>query len=194
MERLLTYFHNRYKNRIGAGRVILATVDGGTGPWGPVTNVIQRWENSGPATIAGWEGNLTVPLARTLEWSSNFTYMSKSEDDRGQPLSLVPDYTLNTWLDWQVSGALNANLGVTRYGEIEARTASLQTGSAAAVTDSRDAYTLVNLGLNYQLNKTFRVNAGVKNLFDKQLQRTGRGANTYNEPGRSFYLGLNVSI
>ncbi|MCO7636624.1 FepA family TonB-dependent siderophore receptor [Pseudomonas sp. S 311-6] len=195
----MTYFHNRYRNRIGAGQTVLASAAGAPicyTPWYcmPTNNIAQQWENSGPATIAGLEGNFTVPLARTLEWSGNFTYMSKSEDDRGEPLSLVPKYTLNAWLDWQAAARIAVNLGITRYGKIHARGTDLLTGAASASTDSREAYTLVNFGVKYQINKAFRINTGIKNLFDKQLQRSGLGANTFNEPGRSYYLSLSGSF
>ncbi|SHF16826.1 outer membrane receptor for ferrienterochelin and colicins [Lampropedia hyalina DSM 16112] len=197
----ITYFHNRFRNRIGSGRQILNSVDVETPCWWAgcagssiSTNVLQQWENSGPATVAGVEGNLTVPVARTLEWSSNFTYMSKSEDDRGQPLSLVPEYTINSWLNWQTTSRLAVNLGLTHYGRIDARAINLTTNEPELVTDARSAYTLVNLGLNYQINKTFRVNGGVKNLFDKQLLRTSQGANTFNEPGRSYHLSLTAAF
>ncbi len=34
----------------------------------------------------------------------------------------------------------------------------------------------------YQLNRDIRLNAGISNLFDKQLYRENAGASTYNEP------------
>lgn len=205
-----TFFHNRYKNHISSGRRTLGSVAGEPIFWDPGTvtrNLLQQWENRGPATIAGLEGNLSVPLRKTLTWSSNVTYMSKSEDDQGQPLSLIPKYTINTWLDWQATTNLGFNLGVTHYGKTKARQLNLLTGNPEddvenpafygdpLAVQSRKAYTLANLGLNYQFNKTLRISAGVKNLFDKQLKRTHNvGANSYNEPGRSYYAGLNTSF
>ena len=50
----------------------------------------------------------------------------------------------------------------------------------------------------YEFTKNLHVNAGVRNLFDKQLYREGNfdqaGANTYNEPGRSYYLGVTAKF
>lgn len=72
---------------------------------------------------------------------------------------------------------------------------------------ARSAYALVGLGGNYAINKTTRVSVGVNNLFDKRLYREGNavgvnnprtiygaGANTYNEPGRSYYLALSADF
>ncbi|WP_295558111.1 FepA family TonB-dependent siderophore receptor [uncultured Stenotrophomonas sp.] len=207
----LTYFHNSYRNRIGSGRGVLSSIEGEPNFWDPAgpraRYLLQQWENSGPATVAGVEGSLVVPLHETLTWSSNFTYMSKSEDDQGQPLSLIPKHTINTWLDWQATPLLGFSLGVTNYGKTQPRKLNLLTGRPENDIDlpafygdplaiqPRRAYTLVNLGVNYRINSTLRLKAGVKNLLDKQLKRTHNvGANSYNEPGLSYYIGLNASF
>ncbi|UMX50527.1 TonB-dependent receptor [Klebsiella pneumoniae] len=46
----------------------------------------------------------------------------------------------------------------------------------------------------YQLNRDIRLNAGISNLFDKQLYRENAGASTYNEPGRAYYAGVTLSF
>ena len=44
------------------------------------------------------------PLHEDLSWSTNLTYMLQSKDkDTGNPLSVIPEYTLNSTLDWQAS-------------------------------------------------------------------------------------------
>ena len=68
------------------------------------------------ATISGIEGNLVIPLHDTLKWSNNFTYMHKSEDYQGNPLSLVPKHTLNSTLSWTPNERFDANLTFTHYG------------------------------------------------------------------------------
>ncbi|MDM7112483.1 TonB-dependent receptor, partial [Klebsiella pneumoniae] len=44
------------------------------------------------------------------------------------------------------------------------------------------------------LNRDIRLNAGISNLFDKQLYRENAGASTYNEPGRAYYAGVTLSF
>ncbi|WP_241190870.1 TonB-dependent receptor, partial [Klebsiella michiganensis] len=39
-----------------------------------------------------------------------------------------------------------------------------------------------------------RLNAGISNLFDKQIYRENEGASTYNEPGRAYYAGVTISF
>ncbi|MTE01314.1 TonB-dependent siderophore receptor [Paracoccus sp. YIM 132242] len=184
----LTYFHNDYDNRIGSGFVQYNT--------GATTDRLYRWENEGKAVISGLEGNFSTDLGERFAFNANFTRMIKSEKDNGEPLSLVPDYTINAALDWYATEALTVTLSATHYGKIEAASSNSITNEDYADTESRDPYTLVNLGGTWQINDTARVSAGITNLLDKTVVRTGTGssANTFNEPGRAFYVSLNKSF
>ena len=184
----LTWFHNDYKNRIASGQIQYNP--------GAETNRLFRWDNQEKAVISGLEGNFSTPLGDRFAFNANFTKMIKSEDGDGQPLSLVPDYTINASLDWYATEALTVTLSATRYGEIEPATASNTTGGVYEDPENRPSYTLVNLGANWEITDTARLSAGVSNLFDKQILRTNTsdGANTFNEPGRAFYISLNKSF
>lgn len=50
----------------------------------------------------------------------------------------------------------------------------------------------MNLGTTWQMNDRVLFSSGVTNLFDKTVLRTdsSTGANTFNEPGRAFYMSL----
>lgn len=184
----LTFFHNDYENRIATGMVPIDVADpDNDAGW------YFRWENVPEAVVSGLEGNLLVPLGERLTFSANATYMLQSEDkSNGQPLSLVPEYTINAAIDWQVRDDLSLRLSATHYGKTESPEITATTGNPVDNPLDRDPYTIVNVGLNYAVNETFSVSAGVTNLFDERLFREGSGnaagANTYNEPGRAFYL------
>lgn len=185
----LTYFHNDYKNKIHAGQL----------QYNPdaTTNRLFRWENTGPAIIEGIEGNFSTALSDEVGFNANFTYMIDSKiKATGQPLSLVPEYTVNASVDWQAREDLMFVLSATHYGRIKPSSVSAVTGSVTEDPNERGAYTLVNLGMNWDITETARMSAGVTNLFDKQLYRTetSGGSNTFNEPGRAFYLGLNKTF
>lgn len=184
----LTYFHNDYDNRIGSGFVQYNA--------GATTNRLYRWENEGKAVVSGLEGNFSTDLGERFAINTNFTKMIKSEKDNGEPLSLVPDYTINAALDWNATEDLTVTLSATHYGRIEAASLASTTGEVYEDTESRDSYTLVNLGANWVVNDTARVSAGITNLLDKTVVRTGSGsdANTFNEPGRAFYVTLNKTF
>lgn len=192
----LTYFHNDYKNKITAGIVPIGAT--------AVNGRIFQWENAPKAVVSGWEGNLNVPLLGAagdiLSWNTNFTYMIQNHNkETNEPLSVIPEYTINSLLDWAVTQSLDLSFSMTHYGEQEPR--QLTTQGAAATGDqlkTRGSYTLYGVTANYVLDETWSFNTGVSNLFDKRLYREdnsgGAGANTYNEPGRAYFASVTASF
>ena len=194
-----TYFHNAYRNKIVIGENIIATSN--------IGNWLLQWENTPKATISGIEGNLVIPLHDTLKWSNNFTYMHKSEDYQGNPLSLVPKHTINSTLSWTPNERFDANLTFTHYGRTKPRGVAVnrleQNGNpragVAALSSERNqtqvgSYGIWGINAGYNWNKRVAVRGGISNLFDKKLYRTTAGAQTYNEHGRAFYGSLKVSF
>lgn len=189
----ITYFHNDYKNKIITGYepVWFQYPDRPT-----EGSRLYRWENGGPATIAGLEANLAVPVFEKLTWTTNATKMIESKDSNGQPLSLVPEYTINTALNYQATEELGFTVSATHYGKIKPLTWNSTSGQPREGEDlnARKAYTIVNASLDFRLNDNLKVAAGVNNVFDERLFRTGDGANTFNEPGRAYFLSLSGSF
>ena len=194
-----TYFHNAYRNKIVIGDQLIATSD--------IGNWLLQWENTPKATISGIEGNLVIPLHDTLKWSNNFTYMHKSEDYQGNPLSLVPKHTLNSTLSWTPNERFDANLTFTHYGRTKPRGVAINRlerdgNPRAGVTPLTSehnqtqvgSYGIWGINAGYNWNKRVAVRGGVSNLFNKKLYRTTAGAQTYNEHGRAFYGSLKVSF
>lgn len=53
--------------------------------------------------MEGLEGSLNVPVSDTINWTNNITYMLQSKNkETGDRLSIIPEYTLNSTLSWQV--------------------------------------------------------------------------------------------
>jgi ferric enterobactin receptor len=184
----ITYFRNDYKNKIVAGTDPVYSEAG--------YNVL-RWENGGKAIVEGLEGNLTIPLvADTLEWRTNATYMFRSESkDTGNPLSIIPEFTINSQLEWQATQDLSANVNWTQYGRQKPRQfAETNTDVTNMTTKEIKPYSVVGLNVNYDITKNLRANAGITNLFDKRIYREATGAITYNEPGRAYYAGVTMSF
>lgn len=192
----LTYFRNDYQNKIVAGDTSLGSVEVASARYSSEYNIYQ-WQNGGKALTQGLEANLTLPLVEDkLSWRTNATYMFTSKyKATGNPLSLIPKYTINSWLDWQVTDAFSANLSWTMYGRQRPRTTAEIRKEASGLSDKEvGAYAIWGVGLNYQFNKNLRFNAGVSNLLDKRLYRENEGASTYNEPGRAYYAGVTTSF
>lgn len=185
----ITYFRNDYQNKIVSGTDIVGYASNGYN--------ILRWENGGKALVEGLEANLVVPVVRdTLSWRTNATYMITSKNkETGNPLSIIPKYTINTMLDWQVNDKLSTNVNWTMYGRQKPRQyADTRLETSSLSTNEIGAYSVVGVGVNYDVMKNLRVNAGVGNLLDKRVYRANAGASTYNEPGRSYYAGLTMSF
>jgi len=186
----LTYFQNDYHNKI------TASTDGtftSSGAW------VGRWDNVTSAVIKGLEANLRVPVHSNLNWWTNGTVMLESKNkETGDPLSLVPDYTINSGLDWQISKPWKANLVVTHYGKTPAPSVSNATLKSTASQEDLDPYTVVNLTTTYTFASGLEVQGGIKNLFDEAVFREGTGnnagANTYNIPGRSFLVKVSYTF
>jgi len=185
----ITYFRNDYKNKIVSGTHVLGVTANSY-------NILQ-WGNGGKAVVEGLEANLSVPVIEdTLTWRTNGTYMIESKNkETGNPLSIIPEYTVNTMLDWQATDKLSANVNWTMYGRQKPREyVESRTDVTSMSSKEVGAYSIVGVGANYQLSKNLRLNGGISNLLDKRLYRENDGASTYNEPGRAYYAGVTMSF
>ena len=200
----LTYFRNDYKNKIESGMTPVGTATGGTGSNANAT--IFTWENVPKAVVEGLEGNLSVPVTEQLTWSNNFTWMLRSENkETGDVLSVTPEYTVNSMLDWQATEDLSFQANVVWYGKQTPKKYDYHgdrvTGSASHQVSP---YAVAGVSGSYALSKNLSVSAGVENLFDKRQWRAGNaqgvnniqgaGAATYNEPGRTLFTSVTASF
>ncbi|WP_349773436.1 TonB-dependent receptor [Psychrobacter sp. WY6] len=159
-----------------------------------------QWENQGEAIIEGLEGFVTVPVTDALSWYTNVTGNLRSErKDTGEPLSLIPKFTVNSNVNWDITSRWNADLGVSYYGTIDAPEISVTTGDELSTLKlDRKPYALANISTRYNLTDSVTVGAGIKNLFDKQIKREGTGTNagarTFNEPGRAYVFDVSFDF
>lgn len=185
----LTWFRNDYKNKIIAGTKVLGVTENGTS--------ILQWQNTGKAVVEGLEANLSIPVSSRLGFTTNATYMIESKDKTtGNPLSIIPKYTINSALDWRVTDSFSANVNYTFYGPQKPRSNPINhTELNYGIDQTRvGSYGLVGFGVQYELCKNLNLKAGINNLFDKGIKRSGLGASTYNEPGRAYYAGLTAKF
>ncbi|MGH8465247.1 MAG: TonB-dependent receptor domain-containing protein, partial [Pseudomonas sp.] len=182
----------------------IGNASGGTGSY--ANSSIYQWENIPKALVEGLEGTLTIPLSEQLTWNNNLTYMLESKNKTtGETLSVTPDYTLNSMLDWQARDDLSLQLSVAWYGKQTPKKYDYHgdrvTGSA---NDQLSPYALVGISGTYTITKNLSLTTGMDTRFDKRLCRAGNaqgvngiegaGAATYNEPGRTLYTSLTASF
>lgn len=197
----VTYFRNDYRNKIEAGIQPSAQASSGAN--------VYLWDNVPKALIEGLEGTFNIALTPSLDWSNNMTYMLQSKNkSNGEALSVIPEYTLNSRLDWQVNDQLALNTNMVWYGkqvpnELDFNGIKME----GEEQNQLSPYAIFGLGARYALTDALSFNAGVKNLFDKRLYRRGNavgvntprtingaGAETYNEPGRSYFASATYSF
>ncbi|HGM5582036.1 TPA: TonB-dependent siderophore receptor [Pseudomonas putida] len=188
-----TYFRNDYQNKIIGGTDVVYAINGGSR--------VTQWENAGKARVEGLEGNLFIELTPRLDWNTNLTWMLDNDNrETGEPLSVIPEYTVNTTLDWRATDKLSLQLAGTWFGKQKSPTWNYRTQERYDEAAQKDveAYGLVDVSAGYRFNANYDVRVGVNNVFDKQILRGGNassaGANTYNQPGRALFAALNISF
>ncbi|WP_226569055.1 TonB-dependent siderophore receptor [Mangrovibacter yixingensis] len=199
----LTWFRNDYRNKIEAGYSAV----GSTGS----TNIYQ-WENVPKAVVEGLEGTVNVPVTDTVAWNNNLTWMLQSKNkETGDRLSIIPQFTLNSTLSWQVRSDVSLQSTFTWYGRQKPKLYDYQ-GESVSGSEKTEVspYSIIGLSGTWDVNKNLSFTAGVDNLFDKRHWRSGNaqttgnsntnsymygaGAATYNESGRTFFMSMNTQF
>lgn len=201
----VTYFRNDYRNKIEAGYSPIGKSSTGAAD-------IYRWENVPKAVVEGLEGSLNIPVSQTVTWNNNMTYMFKSENKKtGDYLSIIPEYTLNSSLRWQAREDWSMETTMTWYGRQKPKKYNYK-GEKVTGSENNEVspYAVFGLSSTYTVNKNLSLTGGIENIFDKRQFRAGNaqttgnavtnsymygaGAQTYNEPGRTFYVSVNTSF
>ncbi|MCS2158147.1 TonB-dependent siderophore receptor [Scandinavium sp. H11S7] len=195
-----TWFRNDYRDKIEAGYAPVYTNGSGTD--------LYKWENVPKAVVEGLEGTLNVPVSETVNWTNNITWMLQSKNkETGDRLSIIPEYTLNSTLSWQVYQDVSVQSTFTWYGKQQPKKYNYK-GQPATGTELNEVspYSILGLSGTWDATKYVSFTAGIDNLFDKRHWRAGNaqttggatgymygaGAETYNESGRTYYMSVNT--
>lgn len=186
----LTWFRNDYKNKITSGDEVTQQVTIGSTTY----NVLQ-WTNIPEALIQGGEGSISLDFG-DINWTNNVTYMMDSKNkSTGNPLSIVPNYTINSILNYDITDAMDVNFVYTQYGRQRPRQyAESNTDVSGLVTESVKSYGIAGINMGYKFTHQISGRLGVSNLFDEQKLRDKSVNQTYNEPGRAYYASLKYSF
>ncbi|WP_439290938.1 FepA family TonB-dependent siderophore receptor [Lonepinella koalarum] len=200
----LTYYHNAYRNKIEADTNVLATTYNPSGQAKTTTGQaitttdIYKWDNIPRATVEGLEGYLNLPLmADKLDFSTNFTYIRKSiNKTTGNPLSLMPKYTISSTLTYQATDNLDFATTYTRYGKQLSRPNNVRYMhyvNNPVVQERLGSYGVWGASVGYKWGD-FSVRAGVSNILNKRINVTNSAASKSNEIGRAYYTTLKYSF
>ncbi len=183
----LAWFRNDYEDKITSGDEVTQQV-----VIGDTTYNVLQWTNIPKALIQGLEGSISLDWG-DVTWTNNFTYMIDSVNKKtGNPLSVVPNYTINSIFNYDITDAWDVNFVYTQYGRQKPRQykeTSLE-DKQGIITESVKSYGLAGINTGYKFNDNFSGRIGISNLFDEQKLRDNTVNQTYNEPGRAYYASL----
>ncbi|MCX0339962.1 TonB-dependent siderophore receptor [Acinetobacter radioresistens] len=183
----LAWFRNDYEDKITSGDEVTQQV-----VIGDTTYNVLQWTNIPKALIQGLEGSISLDWG-DVTWTNNFTYMTDSVNKKtGNPLSVVPNYTINSIFNYDITDAWDVNFVYTQYGRQKPRQykeTSLE-DKQGIITESVKSYGLAGINTGYKFNDNFSGRIGISNLFDEQKLRNNTVNQTYNEPGRAYYASL----
>jgi iron complex outermembrane receptor protein len=138
---------------------------------------------------ARWYTTFLLNFDEIVPSGSGFTTVSREGTERGSPDQAWPRTKMNFMVDWD-DGPAGATLGIRYISSVK---------ETAAGNNRLDDRTYVDAQLRYRLpvlDERFRVAVGVTNLFDDDppgcisCGLNNFDPNTYDPPGRWFYLRL----
>ncbi len=134
--------------------------------------------NVDKARLRGVETFARVEPLRVLRISLNHTFVESRDVEADEELDNRPRHVVNGQVDWKVGW----QLGVFARGQY--------IGEQKSGDLTLDGYALFDAGLSYRPVETFGLTVGMLNLADARTD-SGDGY-TYQERGRTLYLGMNA--
>ncbi|OOF59490.1 TonB-dependent receptor plug domain-containing protein [Rodentibacter myodis] len=169
----VTYFARNVENFISSRS---------TGTW-PNT-ITQAINLEGKTKIKGIEIAYNGKLTKDLTAYTNYTY-TQTKDSKGEALIRRPKHTANAGLAYQITDKLGSNVNIAYVSQ---RMDNYYENSFPYATRAvkLPSYTLVNLGVNYELIPNLTLYANLNNVFDKKYENIIG----YGQDGRNLYVGL----
>ncbi len=165
----LTAYNNEFKNKITSTyRCEVPKGQPGCDYLGKNYDFIQDRTNVDKATIRGIEATADWQLAPTVTLAGSYTYThskQKSGAANGFPLNDLPKHMVNATLDWQATDRLD----VWTRASLTGKSSGIQDNKTKILRTQNPSYTFVDLGIGYQPQKNVQLNAGVYNLFDRDV-------------------------
>lgn len=173
----LTYFARNVSNFISS-RTVSCVVN---------VCVSQATNLDGTTKIKGMEAAYNGKITDNLSSFANYTF-TRVKDNQGVEVIRRPKHTANFGLAYQISEKLGSNVSLSYVGKRVDTYFDEVTYAASRV--KLPAYTVVNVGVNYQLSQNLNIYANLNNLFNKKYEQTLG----YGQPERNVYVGLKGSF
>lgn len=144
--------------------------------------VIYTYKNVDKARVDGIELGGRIELTDTLAFRADYTNTHAVDRTTGKRLLNRPKQTVSTQLDWKAMNKLNTFVRATH------------TGTQKVEEDREmDAYSLVDVGMTYNVTSDLNIRAGVTNISNRQLSDSTRRQG-YNIDPRTWYVGFSTTF
>lgn len=148
----------------------------------------STYVNIEDAITYGVEGSINKSVTKALNLGLTYTYThseKKSGKDEGQPLTQAPEHLIAINADWAILDNVHSWLRASYRSE----------ESDPITVDSRNipapSISYVDLGGNWQINRHWKLMAGIYNLLDAETTYDEYG---YVEDGRRYWLAAEASF
>lgn len=137
-------------------------------------------ENLDKVDIKGVELNLDYTLNDNADLNFNLTYLDTEDKSTNKELIFTPDLSASLGFNYKILSNVATNLSLRYLGEQYSDTQN---------TATTDDYTLVDVGVKYDVNKTLTLYTGVDNIFDKKIEEE-LGTNV----GAYYFAGARINF
>ncbi|MEX0563615.1 TonB-dependent receptor [Raoultella terrigena] len=182
-----TVFYTQFKDKITEQNICETTATSQCSVNGYKADSIDKYFNVSKADVYGVELNADWQISANIKANANYTYNhseQKSGAEKGYALNDYPRHMANLSLSWAATQSLDA------WSTVNYRSSNRDSGSH----NEYEAYTMVDVGLRYRVNKNAQLLAGIYNLFDADPKRTTSWGEYGQIEGRRYNLGARVEF
>jgi iron complex outermembrane receptor protein len=145
----------------------------------------------GQQSSRGVELTVALQITDTLRYEGNAAllraeydlFLDGADDYSGNVPNNVPEQIVNNWLSWAFLPDWEARVGVQWVGQVYANDAN---------TEKRPDFTVVNLGLDYQVDDKSTISLRGFNVFDEVYATQGGDASWQLAPPRSAEISYRI--
>ncbi|QKF72547.1 TonB-dependent receptor [Aliarcobacter faecis] len=149
-------------------------------PYGTGGSKYYTSENLDKVDINGVEVNLDYKFNDSFDTTFNLTYLDTKDKSTNKELTYTPNLSASLNLNYKILDNLSSNLALRYIGKQYEDQLN---------RNKVDDYTLVDLGLSYDINKIFTLYGGVDNIFDKKVNE-----NVDINVGTYYFAGLRAKF
>lgn len=182
-----TIFYTKFSDKIAEQTICETTATRQCSVNGYVADSVDKYFNVSKADVRGVELNADWQINASFKVNANYTYNhseQKSGIHKGYALNDYPRHMANLSLNWAATQSLDV------WSTLNYRSSNRNSGNNYAY----DAYTMVDAGVRYRLNKHTQLMAGIYNLLDEDAKLTTSWNKSGQVEGRRYNLGARVEF